>query len=73
MNRIEDMKKLYLIIALLVCVPIVTDSAQSYKKTESGIKNTINSIEVEIQFYNPSTVRVLKSELDFETLVNIIQ
>jgi len=54
------MKRLYLIIASLVCLAIVTASAQSYKKTDMGIKTAINSIGIEIQFYSPSTVRILK-------------
>jgi alpha-D-xyloside xylohydrolase len=60
-NRIKDMNKIFLTMALLVCTLVVTANAQSYKKTELGIKTTINSTEVEIQFYNPTTVRVLKS------------
>jgi alpha-D-xyloside xylohydrolase len=59
-NKIEIMKRLYLIIASLVCLAIVTASAQSYKKTDMGIKTAINSIGIEIQFYSPSTVRILK-------------
>ena len=55
------MKKILLTIALIVCVLIVTSNAQSYNKTDLGIKSIINSIQIEIQFYNPSTVRVLKS------------
>jgi alpha-D-xyloside xylohydrolase len=47
-------------IASLICILAVTVNAQSYNKTELGIKTTINAIDVEIQFYNPSTVRVLK-------------
>lgn len=35
--------------------------AQSYQKTSLGIKTQINSTDVEIQFFAPSTVRVLKS------------
>ena len=54
------MKKLSFITSLLLLFVIVTN-AQAYQKTESGIKSTINTIDVEIQFYNPSTVRVLKS------------
>jgi len=55
------MNKTFLIIVSLVCVMIVTAKAQLYHKTELGIKTTINSIDVEIQFYNPSTIRILKS------------
>ncbi len=39
----------------------VAAPAGSYQKTELGIKSTINSVTVEIQVYNPSTIRVLKS------------
>jgi alpha-D-xyloside xylohydrolase len=35
--------------------------AQSYQKTNLGLKTAINSIDVEIQFYSPSIVRILKS------------
>lgn len=34
--------------------------AQSVQKTDTGIKATINSIEIEVQFYDKWTVRVLK-------------
>jgi alpha-D-xyloside xylohydrolase len=53
-------RKLYTIISLIF-VLISSTNAQTYQKTELGVKSIINSIEVEIQFYNPSTVRVLKS------------
>ena len=55
------MKKIFSILALLLCVLDVTANAQSYRKTEFGIKTIVNSVEVEIQFYNPFTLRVLKS------------
>jgi len=35
--------------------------AQTYQKTDLGIKANINSLDVELQFYGPSIVRVLKS------------
>jgi len=35
--------------------------SQSYQKTDLGIKSTIQSVQVEIQFFNPGTVRILKS------------
>jgi alpha-D-xyloside xylohydrolase len=35
-------------------------SAQTYQKTDYGVKTVINSKNIEIYFYNPSTVRVLK-------------
>jgi len=51
-----------LIYTLLILVFVISTSskAQSYQKTDLGIKSKINSIEVEIQFYGPSTVRILK-------------
>jgi alpha-D-xyloside xylohydrolase len=55
------MKKIFLTLALVGCILVVTANAQLYKRTELGIKSTIQSVDIEIQFYNPSTVRVLKS------------
>ena len=55
------MKNIFSFIALSVFVMIVAVNAQPFKKTEFGIKSKINSVEVEIRFYNPATVRVLKS------------
>lgn len=40
--------------------------AQSYRKTGNGIQTTINSVDVTVQFYNPSTVRILKSPEGWE-------
>ena len=39
----------------------VGSEAQNFQKTSYGITSIIDSIQVELQFYNPSTVRVLKS------------
>jgi len=55
------LKKIFLIITSLLFVFIITSDAQSFKKTEFGIKSTVDSVEIEIQFYSPSIVRVLKS------------
>jgi len=54
------MKKLNLVFLLLMFFAIGSQ-AQSYTKSNLGIKTQINSTDVEIQFYGPSTVRVLKS------------
>jgi len=54
------MSKFCLVFVLLL-VAAYSSYAQSYQKTDWGIKAKINSIDVEIQFYSPSTVRVLKS------------
>jgi alpha-D-xyloside xylohydrolase len=55
------MIKTLVIITILAALNVSSINAQSFIKTESGIKYTIDSLEVEIQFYNPSTVRILKS------------
>lgn len=49
---------LLLFTALSICN---STNAQSFKKTDLGIKAVINSTAIEIQYYSPSTVRVLKS------------
>ncbi len=54
------MNKIYLILALLtVCTKSIW--AQSYQKTDLGVKSSVNSTTIEIQVYSPSIVRVLKS------------
>ena len=35
--------------------------AQNYQKTALGLKTKLQSMDVEVQFYSPSIVRVLKS------------
>jgi len=56
------MKKINLTLSLLMIFAMFVQ-AQSYQKTDLGIKAKINSTNVEIQFYGPSTVRVLKSPI----------
>lgn len=53
------MKKINFVVFLLVLS--LGTYAQSYQKTNLGIKAQINATDVEIQFFGPSTVRVLKS------------
>jgi len=55
------MNKKLLIIVLFAFVLVNSIKAQTFEKTDLGIKSIINSAEIEIQFYGPSTVRVLKS------------
>jgi alpha-D-xyloside xylohydrolase len=38
-----------------------TIEAHNFQKTHKGIKGLINSVELGFQYYNPSTVRMLKS------------
>jgi alpha-D-xyloside xylohydrolase len=53
------MKK-FVFIASLAISMIISATAQPYQKTELGIKSVINSVGIEIQFYNPSIIRILK-------------
>jgi alpha-D-xyloside xylohydrolase len=56
------MKKFTLLLSLMMMVAHY-GHAQSWQKTDLGIKAKINSTEVEIQFFGTSTVRVLKSPI----------
>src|SRR5574337_203996 len=42
----------------------ISSYGQSYQKTDLGIKTVINSTAIEIQFFSPATVRILKSPAD---------
>jgi alpha-D-xyloside xylohydrolase len=53
------MKKVHLVL-LIASFLCFSANAQTFQKTEIGVKTVVNSIGVEIQFYNPSTVRILK-------------
>ncbi len=55
------MRRILLTIVLFVSTMVVASKGQQYQQTDSGIKTVIDSIEIEIQFFNPSTVRILKS------------
>lgn len=44
----------------LLCV-LLSVRAQDFQKTQLGLKTTIQSQDVEIQFYSPAIVRVIKS------------
>ena len=53
------MKKIFKMFVLLM---LSTGAfAQSFQKTRSGIKTAVNGIDVEVQFYSPSIVRVIKA------------
>ena len=43
----------------LICVAVAW--AQDYQKTAYGIKTTVNDVDVEVQFFTPSVVRIVKS------------
>jgi alpha-D-xyloside xylohydrolase len=44
----------------LVFAVYFNSNAQTWQKTETGIKTSFNKVNIEIQFYTPSTVRVIK-------------
>ncbi len=52
------MKKIFVVLTLFAL--IFNCEAQTWQKTEGGIKATVNSVEVEIQYFSPSIVRVVK-------------
>jgi len=52
-------KKLIYLFLLLISISLI-GNAQSFQKTDLGIKSEINSSLIEIQFYTPSTVRIIK-------------
>lgn len=54
------MKRMLIVICMLVALGF-TSQAQTWQKTTTGIKTTISNVDVEIQFYTPSTVRIIKS------------
>ncbi len=53
------MKKRILILSSLLFVGQLF--AQQYQKTNLGVKTNVQSMDIEVQFYSPSIVRVLKS------------
>lgn len=48
------------ILMSLVLAMSMTAKGQSYQKTDTGIRTVVASVGIEIQFYSPSTVRILK-------------
>ncbi|RGN36550.1 glycoside hydrolase family 31 protein [Bacteroides oleiciplenus] len=51
------------IITLLLCATLCGQivKSQEFRKTDLGIKTNVQYMDLEIQFYNPSTVRVFKT------------
>ncbi|MEO6732141.1 MAG: TIM-barrel domain-containing protein [Ferruginibacter sp.] len=49
------------LLLLLLLSAAVNTQAQTWQKTSAGIKATLNKLAIEIEFYNPSTVRIIKS------------
>lgn len=56
------MKPIYLLLAFLVTHILYSYTiAQNNEETSSGVKTTVKGINIELQFYTPSTVRIVKS------------
>jgi alpha-D-xyloside xylohydrolase len=53
------MRKVIFIFILLTIS--INAHSTTYRKTNFGVKSTIDSVDIAIQFYNPSIVRVIKS------------
>ena len=53
------MKKTMLTLGGLFCVAFL--SAQEYQKTDHGIRTTVNGVDVELQYFSPTVVRVVKT------------
>ena len=56
--NIMIMRTFLLFLFLILAVNV---QAQTWQKTNDGIKTTVNNVAIEIEFYNPSTVRIIKS------------
>lgn len=50
-----------LLLSLCLCFSSTILFAQSYKQTSSGIKTVVNAVDLEVQFFTPAVVRVIKS------------
>ncbi|MFN8134434.1 MAG: DUF4968 domain-containing protein [Bacteroidales bacterium] len=44
----------------LIFVFRLASNAQTYQKTDFGVTTVINAVQVEIKFYSPSIVRIIK-------------
>jgi alpha-D-xyloside xylohydrolase len=61
MNKILFRKtRVFCTVAAFSFLVTFNTRAQSFTKTDSGIKTTVNSVGIEIQFYAPSIARVVK-------------
>jgi alpha-D-xyloside xylohydrolase len=45
---------------LFLIIAVLQSHAQSYQKTDAGLQTTVNGNQIEIQFYKPDVVRVIK-------------
>jgi alpha-D-xyloside xylohydrolase len=57
------MKRIYVLICLVLACTIVS-KAQTWQQTDLGIKTSIANLSIDIQFYSPSIVRIVKTPID---------
>ena len=55
------MKTHHLFWGICLCFSTNILFAQNYQKTSSGIKTTVNTVDIEVQFFAPAVARVIKS------------
>lgn len=55
------MKIHHLFWSICLCFSTNILFAQNYQKTSSGIKTTVNAVDIEVQFFAPAVARVIKS------------
>ena len=55
------MKIHHLFWGICLCFSTNVLFAQNYQKTSSGIKTTVNAVDIEVQFFAPAVARIIKS------------
>jgi alpha-D-xyloside xylohydrolase len=65
-NLKRKSKKMKIIKVFLSLLILLTGQmiGQQYKKTENGIKANLKSVDVEVEFYSPAIVRLIKTPTD---------
>lgn len=53
-------KKTLLSLVVIIVITVMNVYGESFRQTDKGITANISALEVEVQFFNPSTVRILK-------------
>lgn len=53
-------KKTWIILISFITI-VIKSNSQDYHTNDNGIKVTVDSLNIEINFYSPSTIRILKS------------
>jgi len=62
--HLNTMKKIFSLSAVILCVLTTISEAQAFKKTNNGILLKVNDIYVDITFYSPDIVKILKAPDD---------